>query len=160
MLTSRHALERKKKPLWGVIAGGEGFSRNNSKMSESRILVRLLRMYFPQSWEFGSALSKLRNFRGGGFEHPKPPPRYATGSLSLESVISCFSCIVVFVCTILRSSGGFLFTFLHTGLTEWPHIQHQYHAKYLLVNHEKIKYCTIIMSRLGRNTLCSINSRQ
>ena len=42
-------------------------------MSESRILVRLLRMYFPRNWEFGSALSKFRNF-GGGFEHPKPPP--------------------------------------------------------------------------------------
>jgi hypothetical protein len=24
---------------------------------------RLLRMYFPRNWEFGSALSKLRNFR-------------------------------------------------------------------------------------------------
>ena len=35
-------------------------------------------MYFPRNWEFRSALSKLRNFGGGGFEHPKPPPRYAT----------------------------------------------------------------------------------
>ena len=44
-------------------------------MSESRILVRLLRMYFPRNWEFGSALSKLRNFGGGGgFEHPQTPP--------------------------------------------------------------------------------------
>ena len=42
-------------------------------MSESRILVRLLRMYFPWNWEFGSALSKLRNF-GGGFEHTNLPP--------------------------------------------------------------------------------------
>ena len=38
-------------------------------MSESHILVRLLRIQFPRNWEFGSALSKLRNF--GGFE---PPP--------------------------------------------------------------------------------------
>ena len=41
-------------------------------MSESRILVRLLRMYFPWNWEFGSALSKLRNF-GGGLNTPNPP---------------------------------------------------------------------------------------
>jgi hypothetical protein len=30
-------------------------------------------MYFPRDWEFGSASSKLRNFGGGVFEHPKPP---------------------------------------------------------------------------------------
>jgi hypothetical protein len=29
-------------------------------------------MYFPRNWEFGSALSKLRN-NLGGFEPPKPP---------------------------------------------------------------------------------------
>jgi hypothetical protein len=34
----------------------------NLQMSETRILIRLLRMYFPRNWEFGSALSKLRNF--------------------------------------------------------------------------------------------------
>jgi hypothetical protein len=39
-------------------------------------------MYFPRNWEFGSALSKLRNF--GGVEHPNPPsPWYATGQLIL-----------------------------------------------------------------------------
>jgi hypothetical protein len=43
-------------------------------MSESRILVRFLRMYFPRNWEFGSALSKFRNFGEGGFEHPKLSP--------------------------------------------------------------------------------------
>jgi hypothetical protein len=47
------------------------------KMSETRILVRLLRMYFPRNWEFGSALSKLWNFGGGGVEPPNPPG-YAT----------------------------------------------------------------------------------
>jgi len=31
MLTSRHALERKKNTTVGVIAGGEGLSGNNSK---------------------------------------------------------------------------------------------------------------------------------
>jgi hypothetical protein len=34
-------------------------------------------MYFPRNWEFGSALSKLQNFGGGGLNPPKPP-RYAT----------------------------------------------------------------------------------
>jgi hypothetical protein len=32
------------------------------QMSETRILIRLLRIYFPRNWEFGSALLKLRNF--------------------------------------------------------------------------------------------------
>jgi hypothetical protein len=36
------------------------------------ILIRLLRMYFPQNWEFGSTVSKFRNF--GGVEIPKPSP--------------------------------------------------------------------------------------
>jgi hypothetical protein len=42
----------------------------NLPMSETRILTRLLRMYFLRNWEFGSVLSKLRNFRGGGVEPP------------------------------------------------------------------------------------------
>jgi hypothetical protein len=32
------------------------------QMSETNILIMLLRMYFPSNWEFGSALSKLRNY--------------------------------------------------------------------------------------------------
>jgi hypothetical protein len=40
-------------------------------MSETCILIRLLRMYFPRNWDFGSALSKLRNFGGSVFEPPK-----------------------------------------------------------------------------------------
>jgi hypothetical protein len=49
-------------------------------MSETRILISLLWMYFTRNWEFGSALSKLRNFGGGGeVEIPKTlPPPYAT----------------------------------------------------------------------------------
>jgi hypothetical protein len=39
-------------------------------MSETRILIRLLWMYFPRNWEFGSALSKLRKFGGRGVEAP------------------------------------------------------------------------------------------
>ena len=69
MLTSRHALERKKNTTGkgrGVIAGGRPFHETTQKMSESRILIRLLRMYFTRNWEFASALSKLRNFGGKG----------------------------------------------------------------------------------------------
>jgi hypothetical protein len=37
-------------------------------------------MYFPHNWEFGSALSKLQNFGGGGVKPPNPSlSRYATG---------------------------------------------------------------------------------
>jgi hypothetical protein len=51
----------------------------NLQMNETRILIRLLRMYISRNWEFGSALSKRRNF--GGVVEPlqPPPPRYATG---------------------------------------------------------------------------------
>jgi hypothetical protein len=44
-------------------------------MNETHILNRLLRMYIPRNWEFGSALAKLRNFVGGGgiWAPPNPP---------------------------------------------------------------------------------------
>jgi hypothetical protein len=42
-------------------------------MSETHIFIRLLSMHFPRNWEFGSALSKLRNFGGRGFEIPNTP---------------------------------------------------------------------------------------
>jgi hypothetical protein len=45
------------------------------QMSETSILIRLLRMYFPRNWEFGSLLSKLQYF--GEFK-PHKSPRYAT----------------------------------------------------------------------------------
>jgi hypothetical protein len=48
----------------------------NLQKIETRILIRLLLMYFPWNREFSSALSKLWNF--GGLK-PKTPPRYATG---------------------------------------------------------------------------------
>jgi hypothetical protein len=41
-------------------------------MNETNILIRLLRMYIPWNWEFGSALAKLKNFGGGGVLTPKP----------------------------------------------------------------------------------------
>jgi hypothetical protein len=50
--------------------------RSICKLMKTCILIRLLRMYFPRSWEFGSALSKCRNFGGGGgLIPPKPPNR-------------------------------------------------------------------------------------
>jgi hypothetical protein len=44
----------------------------NLQMSKARILIRLLRMYFPRNSKFGLALLKLRNYKGGGIEHPNP----------------------------------------------------------------------------------------
>jgi hypothetical protein len=51
----------------------------NLKMSETRILISLLWMYFPQNWKFGSALSKLWNF-GWGLTPPGTPLITATGN--------------------------------------------------------------------------------
>jgi hypothetical protein len=53
-------------------------------MNETRIMITLLRVYILRNWEFGSALSKLRNFREG-VEHPNPS---ALGTPL--SVDSCF----------------------------------------------------------------------
>jgi hypothetical protein len=39
-------------------------------MNETRILIRLLQLYFQRNWELGPAFEKIRNF--GGFEHPNP----------------------------------------------------------------------------------------
>ena len=78
MLTSSHALEKKKIPLWGVIAGGEGFSRNNSK----KLVVFLLDCYGCIFHGTGNSAQLCQNFGISGgrgeFEHPKNPPRYAT----------------------------------------------------------------------------------
>jgi hypothetical protein len=41
-------------------------------MSETRILIRLLWVYFPRNWEFSSVFSKLRNF--GVLNPPNSPP--------------------------------------------------------------------------------------
>jgi hypothetical protein len=48
-------------------------------MIETHITIRLLWLYFPQNWEFGSALSKLQNFEGV-VEHRNLPPQYKTDS--------------------------------------------------------------------------------
>ena len=81
MLTSRHALKRKKNTTVGGHSWRGGlFTIQLKKIGENRILVRLLRMYFPWNWEFGSALSKLRNFGGGRGLNTLNPPRYATAT--------------------------------------------------------------------------------
>jgi hypothetical protein len=46
----------------------------NLQMSKIRILIRLLRMYFPRNWEFVSAPSKLRNFGEASGLNTSPPP--------------------------------------------------------------------------------------
>jgi hypothetical protein len=56
----------------GAVAPESGVPLN-LQVSETRILVRLLRKNFPQNREFGSALSKLRNFGGGGGLNPPTP---------------------------------------------------------------------------------------
>jgi hypothetical protein len=60
----------------GALAPSSGVPLN-LQMNEIYILMRLLRMYIPRNWEFGSALAKLWKFGGRGFE-PIKPPRYAT----------------------------------------------------------------------------------
>jgi hypothetical protein len=45
----------------------------NLQMSQTRILIRLLGMYFPRNREFGLVLSKLRNFGGRGCLTPQAP---------------------------------------------------------------------------------------
>jgi hypothetical protein len=47
----------------GAVAPESGVPLN-LQMSGIRILIRLLRMYFPRNWEFGSALSELWNLGG------------------------------------------------------------------------------------------------
>jgi hypothetical protein len=47
----------------------------NLQMNETHILIRLLRMYIPWNWEFGSDLAKLQNFgeEGGGLNPSNRP---------------------------------------------------------------------------------------
>jgi hypothetical protein len=67
----------------------------NLQMSETRILISLLQMYFPRNWEFGSALSKLRNL-GGGSTPPPNTPRYATATTALNVFASARALLLVF----------------------------------------------------------------
>jgi hypothetical protein len=60
-------------------------------MNETRILIRLLRIYIPRNGEFGLALSKLRNFGGEVLNPPQPP-----------SVHHCYSGYWVFFLAVQR----------------------------------------------------------
>jgi hypothetical protein len=46
------------------------------QLRKSRILIRLLWMYIQLNCEFSSALSKFRNFGGGGGGFNPPKPRW------------------------------------------------------------------------------------
>jgi hypothetical protein len=47
----------------------------NLQMSETRILIKLLQMYFPRNWEFGSDLPNFGISEGnGGVLNPQNPP--------------------------------------------------------------------------------------
>jgi hypothetical protein len=48
----------------GTVALYSGVPLNLQK-NKTHILIRLLRIYIPQNWEFGPDLAKLRNFEGG-----------------------------------------------------------------------------------------------
>jgi hypothetical protein len=52
--------------------GGSALVRGSAQFANSEpSIIRLLRMYFSRNWEFGSVLSKLRNF-GGYLNTPTP----------------------------------------------------------------------------------------
>jgi hypothetical protein len=69
-------------------------------MSETHILIRLLRIYIPRISEFGPA-SEF----GGGVWTPQTPPRYATvemGWLDVNNILACvifslelLSCVMI-----------------------------------------------------------------
>ena len=85
-------------------------------------------------------------------------PTQTSSRLAHSKILSqnFFIRIVVFVCTILWSSGD-SFSFVKTSLQQWSHKQHQYHSTCLLVlTHIQMKYCTAILGRLWRNVLHSI----
>jgi hypothetical protein len=56
----------------GAVAPKSGVPLN-LQINETHILIRLLRMYIPRNWEFGSALAKPRNFGWGRGLKPQTP---------------------------------------------------------------------------------------
>jgi hypothetical protein len=52
-------------------------------------------MYFPRNWEFGSALSKLRNFGGGGLNPPNP---------SLVTPLAMVTVVVIAIVIVVNES--------------------------------------------------------
>jgi hypothetical protein len=86
-------------------------------MGETRILITL-RLYFPRNWEFGSALSKFRNFGGRGvFESPKPlPPRYTTGVGDKDA---CSFTTGVHISFLVTNGDIITYTFVREDLLIW-----------------------------------------
>jgi hypothetical protein len=74
---STNSVEDRGQREWG--SGGGSPLVMSLQMNETHILIRLLRMYIPRNWVFGSALAKLRNYEGGA-------PRYATEYLYHNNV--------------------------------------------------------------------------
>jgi hypothetical protein len=68
--------------------GDLGAVRSSTQFANewNRILIRLLRMYIPRNSEFGSALSKRRNF--GGLGRGLNPPNPAPLSTQLDKPIA------------------------------------------------------------------------
>jgi len=64
----------------------------------------LLRTYFPRNWEFGSALSRLRNF-GGGLNTPNPPPPLGTPVGTGLALILILNLRVLNYAAVFRSLG-------------------------------------------------------
>jgi hypothetical protein len=88
----------------GEVAPLSGFPLN-LQMSETHILIRLLQMYFPQNWEFGSALSKFLYFNRVVFEPPKPPsvhhwmvPDHGFCHCYMHTHVCMCVCVCVCVC--------------------------------------------------------------
>jgi hypothetical protein len=68
-------------------------------MSETHIMIRLLRMYIPRNWEFGSVMAKggIFFFGGwGGLNHESPSVRYCphVHSELLYIAMNCLLCSV------------------------------------------------------------------
>jgi hypothetical protein len=104
------------------------------QMSETRIPVRLLWMYFPRNWEFGSALSKLQNF--GGVWTPPPPLDTPLESLTVHIVCDTFLSEVLHNSTKINQVKQYFSVDLWLSLLSF------------------ITYWTVIMASLFKLLLC------
>jgi hypothetical protein len=103
-------------------------------MSESHILIWLLRMYFPQNWKFGSALSKLRNFgKGWGVEHPG---RYVTGFKSKNAGQKTKESICYVLCVFIKFCEMGQFFLFNEFISLYSKSQCLYAAKCFNIQHQ------------------------
>jgi hypothetical protein len=75
----------------------------------------LLRMYFLRNREFGLALSKLRNFGGGGLNPPNPP-RYATGVSQIHCTYSHLVLLSILILLFCLCCGLFIRSLSFTSI--------------------------------------------